>query len=64
MSTEGIEGADGDTLPPPRYGHVCYAFANTLVIAGGRGVNGQLLADTWTVNIDVDGLIREHGDET
>ena len=32
--------SDDAEVPEPRYGHVCYTFGNTLVIAGGRGKDG------------------------
>ncbi len=47
------------TLPEPRSGAAVVAVADGLIVAGGRGADGQPTSTVWKSTLDAEGLLTE-----
>ena len=47
------------TLPEPRSGAAVVAVADGIIVAGGRGADGQPTATVWKSTLDAEGLLSE-----
>ena len=56
-----LQNADEEdiTLPEPRSGAAVVAVADGLIVAGGRGPDGQPTSTVWKSTLDAEGLLTE-----